>query len=67
MIAPTRVLVVEDEAVVAKDLQVRLRKLGYEVPLTVQTGEEAIEATRRHQPALILMDTPARRAPMDSD
>lgn len=52
----TRILVVEDEGVVAKDLQTRLRKLGYDVPLTVQTGEDAIDAARRHQPDLILMD-----------
>lgn len=51
----TRILVVENEGVVAKDLQTRLRKLGYQVPLTVQTGEAAIEAAREHRPELILM------------
>jgi PAS domain S-box-containing protein len=56
MSTPTRILVVEDEGVVAKDLQMRLRKLGYEVPVTVQTGEEAIEAANQHRPQLILMD-----------
>ncbi len=56
MSAQTRILVVEDEGVVAKDLQSRLRKLGYDVPKTVQTGEEAVEATRELRPELILMD-----------
>jgi PAS domain S-box-containing protein len=54
--AATRILVVEDEAVVAKDLQTRLRKLGYDVPATVQTGQEAIDAAEVHRPELILMD-----------
>jgi PAS domain S-box-containing protein len=50
------ILVVEDEGVVAKDLQARLKKLGYQVPFTVPTGEEAIERARELRPALILMD-----------
>ena len=41
---------------VAKDLQTRLRKLGYEVPVTVPTGEEAIAQARDLLPELILMD-----------
>ena len=56
MSTPTRILVVEDEGVVAKDLQMRLRKLGYDVPTTVQTGEEAVELPRKMRPELILMD-----------
>jgi CheY-like chemotaxis protein len=55
-INPTRILVVEDEGVVAKDLQMRLRKLGYEVPTTVQTGEDAVKTARQMRPELILMD-----------
>lgn len=51
-----RILLVEDEAVIAKALQGRLRKLGYDVPVTVQTGAAAIEAAREHNPDLILMD-----------
>jgi two-component system cell cycle sensor histidine kinase/response regulator CckA len=50
------ILVVEDEAVVAMDLQHRLRKQGYDVPVTVATGEHAIAEARRLQPQLILMD-----------
>ena len=51
-----RVLVVEDESVVAKDLQHRLRKLGYDVPVTVASGEDAIIKARETQPQLVLMD-----------
>jgi PAS domain S-box-containing protein len=56
MAAPHCILVVEDEAVVAKDLQTRLKKLGYHVPLTVPTGEEAIARVRELRPSLVLMD-----------
>jgi PAS domain S-box-containing protein len=52
----TRILVVEDEGIVAKDLQTRLKKMGYEVPLTVQTGEQALQAAQELRPQLILMD-----------
>ena len=53
---PARILVVEDEAVVAKDLQQRLRKLGYDVPVTVATGEAAVVQATDLQPQLVLMD-----------
>lgn len=51
-----RILVVEDEGVVALDLQDRLRSLGYDVPLTVPTGEQAVAESKRLKPDLILMD-----------
>jgi len=40
-------LVVEDERIVAHDLASALRELGYAVPATVATGEEAVEARAR--------------------
>jgi len=51
-----RILVVEDEGVVALDLQHRLKSLGYDVPVTVPTGEEAVTESKRLKPDLILMD-----------
>lgn len=51
-----RILVVEDEAIVALDIQSRLRNLGYSVARAVPSGEAAIEAARELQPDLILMD-----------
>jgi PAS domain S-box-containing protein len=50
------ILVVEDERVVAKDLRSTLEKLGYSVPETVASGEEAIRAASAHCPDVVLMD-----------
>jgi len=54
--ARTRVLVVEDEAIVAADLQDRLGGLGYEIAGWATTGEEAIALARDENPDLVLMD-----------
>ncbi len=51
-----KILVVEDEHIVAMDLQCRLSSLGYEVPETASSGEEAVEKAGRLRPDLILMD-----------
>jgi PAS domain S-box-containing protein len=50
------ILIVEDEWVVAKDLEDRLRSLCYEVPAKVSRGEDAIEQALALRPSLILMD-----------
>jgi CheY-like chemotaxis protein len=52
----TRVLIVEDERLVARDLERRLRRLGYMVVALVSTGIEAIDQALEHQPDLVLMD-----------
>lgn len=52
----TRILVVEDESIVAMDIQDRLESLGYDVPATVATGERAIEKAATLRPDLVLMD-----------
>lgn len=54
--APARLLIVEDEAIVARDLQGRLKRLGYEVCAIVASGAGAIEAAAGHRPDLVLMD-----------
>lgn len=54
--AKTTVLVVEDEIIIAKDIQMSLRKLGYSVPETVPTGEEAVRAAQEYKPDIVLMD-----------
>lgn len=51
-----RILVVEDEAIIAADLQATLTRLGYEVPDTVDTGERAIARAAELRPDLVLMD-----------
>lgn len=51
-----KVLVVEDEALIADDLRRTLTRLGYEVPVTVASGADAIASTERYRPSLVLMD-----------
>jgi PAS domain S-box-containing protein len=53
---PARILVVEDEAIVAMSIKDRLRDLGYEVAGVVSTGEDAVNAAEELMPDLILMD-----------
>lgn len=52
----TSVLVVEDESIVAKDIQQSLTKLGYNVVGTVSTGEKAIALASELKPDIVLMD-----------
>ncbi|MFA4826148.1 MAG: response regulator [Methanoregula sp.] len=51
-----RVLVVEDEALVAADIQETLERLGYDVPVIVPSGEEALAVIPNVHPDVILMD-----------
>ncbi len=51
-----KILVVEDESIVAMDLRQRLENMGFEVVATVATGAAAIERTLSQKPDLILMD-----------
>lgn len=53
---PKRVLVAEDEAIIAEDIAMTLCGLGYEVPALAGTGDEALEMAERLKPDLILMD-----------
>lgn len=52
----TRILVVEDENIIAMEVEDRLKNLGYLVPAIVSTGPDAITAAAEIQPDLILMD-----------
>jgi DNA-binding LytR/AlgR family response regulator len=54
--AGTSVLVVEDEKIVSKDIQMSLKKLGYNVVGSADTGEKAIEEALSKQPDIVLMD-----------
>ncbi|OAB63065.1 hybrid sensor histidine kinase/response regulator [Leptolyngbya valderiana BDU 20041] len=51
-----RILIVEDEAIVADDIAYRLENLGYEIADIVASGEEAIESATDYLPDLVLMD-----------
>lgn len=51
-----KILIVEDEAIIAKDLQWRLEGMGYDAPHIVATGQEAVQKAHETAPDLILMD-----------
>lgn len=51
-----RILVVEDESIVAKDIRSSLQSLGYLVAGMASTGEEALAQAAALRPDLVLMD-----------
>ena len=53
---PARILIVEDERIVAEDLSIMLASLGYEVAGIAGSGEDAIALAEAENPDLILMD-----------
>ncbi|MDN5309626.1 MAG: two-component system, response regulator PdtaR [Methanolobus sp.] len=54
--AKEKILVVEDERIVALDIKHSLESFGYVVPCMASTGEDAIQLAKRHKPDLVLMD-----------
>ncbi|MBD2744640.1 ATP-binding protein [Coleofasciculus sp. FACHB-1120] len=54
--AKEKILVVEDERIVAKDIVKSLQRLGYKVGASVASGEEALQKVAEIQPDLVLMD-----------
>jgi PAS domain S-box-containing protein len=55
-VTQAKILVVEDEAIVALDTTNRLRDLGYEPSKVVTSGEEAVQTAEEMHPDLVLMD-----------
>ena len=51
-----RIIIVEDQGIVALSLKNMLHNLGYKVPTVVSSGEEAVEQALRTHPDLVLMD-----------
>ncbi len=51
-----KILIVEDEAIIAMEIESQLRSLGHKVTSIVDTGEKAIEKAEEDKPDLILMD-----------
>ena len=51
-----RIVIVEDEAVIAADVASRVNRLGHQVLAIVSTGEGAIELAGQDCPDLFLMD-----------
>lgn len=56
MNTPARILVVEDESIVAFNLQQRLSKLGYDVPAIAVSSQESFDLVEQTLPDLVLMD-----------
>jgi len=54
--ANARILIVEDETIVAADLRAKLTRLGYTVVGTASRGELAIQLAGSERPNLVLMD-----------
>ena len=52
----SKILIVEDEGIVALDLESRLRGMGYIVVGVADSGEEAIQEATETHPDLVLMD-----------
>jgi PAS domain S-box-containing protein len=59
-----RILIVEDERIVANDLRGRLDRIGYDVVGMACTGADAIALASEHLPDIVLMDI-TLKGPMD--
>lgn len=51
-----KIIVVEDESIVAEDIKRSLQNMGYSVPAVVASAEEAVKKAEEIRPNLILMD-----------
>jgi CheY-like chemotaxis protein len=54
--AVPKILIVEDEYIIANDIETILQDMGYEVCALVSSGEQAIEKTEKLRPDVVLMD-----------
>jgi len=52
----TDVLIIEDEPIIAMDLEVLVKDLGHRVIRVARTRDDAVRAVREHLPGLILAD-----------
>ena len=52
----TRIMVVEDEQIIAMNIAAKLENMGYEVPAMLATGEDAVREAAQILPDLVLMD-----------
>ena len=53
---PARILIVEDDQIIAADLRLKVQEMGHEVIGIAISGEEAIGLAERCKPDLVLMD-----------
>ena len=52
----TKILVAEDENIVALNIKKTLESIGYKVTAVVNNGEDAVKQAEKNKPDLILMD-----------
>jgi PAS domain S-box-containing protein len=55
-----RILVVEDESIIAEEIELTLKELGYDVLAHAATGDEALASASAGRPDLVLMDVRLR-------
>ncbi|OQX88245.1 hypothetical protein B6D60_02475 [candidate division KSB1 bacterium 4484_87] len=55
-----RILVVEDEAIIALEINMILESQGFTVTSIATSGEQAVESARENLPDLVLMDVRIR-------
>lgn len=51
-----KVLIVEDEVIIAKDIEFTLKEFGYDVLPIVSESKAALESVKNNKPSVILMD-----------
>ncbi|MBS4038147.1 MAG: response regulator [Hydrogenophaga sp.] len=56
MRSPAKILIVEDEGIVAFNLQQRLQHMGYQVAGVAESGRECLSLVDAQRPDLVLMD-----------
>jgi DNA-binding LytR/AlgR family response regulator len=56
METPIKILVVEDEIIIAAKISMHLTKLGYEVTGILPRGEEALVSVEENRPDIVIMD-----------
>jgi len=54
--AKANILIVEDDGIIAMDLESRLKSFGYSIPAITSSGEESVQKVEEHHPDLVLMD-----------
>lgn len=53
---PVKIVIVEDEKIIAANISLQLSALGYEVTGIISRGEEALEHVKQNKPDIVLMD-----------
>ena len=52
----TKILIVEDEMIIAANISLQLTSLGYEITAIIPRGEEALVHIKKNRPDIVLLD-----------